>query len=67
LPTAYFFIQGLGLIFERTAAGQRLGLGRGWRGWLFATVCTAGPAYWLFHPVFVHNVILPMLHAIGAI
>jgi hypothetical protein len=30
-------------------------------------VVTAGPAYWLFHPIFIRNVILPMLHALGAI
>jgi predicted DCC family thiol-disulfide oxidoreductase YuxK len=66
LPTMYFAIQGLGVIFERTAIAKRLGLGRGWRGWLFAMACAAGPIFWLFHPVFVHNVILPMLQAIGA-
>ncbi len=51
-----------------------------WRDWLpllllpataialrDAFVVTAAPAFWLFHPPFVHRVILPMLHAIGAI
>jgi len=66
LPTMYFAIQGLGVVFERTPVAKRLGLGRGGRGWLFTMACTAGPAFWLFHPIFVHNVILPMLHAIGA-
>jgi len=66
LPTMYFATQGLGVLFERTPVAKRLGLSRGWRGWLFTMACTAGPAFWLFHPVFVHNVILPMLHAIGA-
>jgi len=66
LPTMYFVIQGLGVIFERTPVARRLGLGRGWRGWLFTMVCTTGPVFWLFHPVFVRNVILPMLQAIGA-
>ena len=66
LPTMYFAVQGLGVIFERTPIARRLGLGRGWRGWLFTIACTAGPVFWLFHPVFVHNVILPMLQAIGA-
>jgi len=36
------------------------------RGWLFMFLVTAGPAFWLFPPPFVHHVILPMLHAIGA-
>jgi predicted DCC family thiol-disulfide oxidoreductase YuxK len=66
LPTAYFLIQGFGVIFERTTIAKRIGLGHGWRGWLFTAICTIGPAFWLFHPVFIHNVILPMLQAIGA-
>jgi alginate O-acetyltransferase complex protein AlgI len=67
LPTAYFLIQGIGLFCERTRAARRFALGRGWRGWLFTVVVTAGPAYWLFHPPFVNNVILPFLKASGAI
>jgi predicted DCC family thiol-disulfide oxidoreductase YuxK len=66
LPTAYFLIQGLGIVFERTTFAKHLGFGHGWRGWLFTAACTIGPAFWLFHPFFVHNVILPMLQAIGA-
>jgi len=66
LPTAYFLFQGLAVLFERTTMAKRIGLGRGWRGWSFVVICTMGPAYWLFHPIFIHNVILPMLQAIGA-
>lgn len=66
LPTAYFLLQGLGVLAERSALGRRIGLARGFRGWLFTVVCAGGPAFWLFHPPFVMNVILPMLHAIGA-
>jgi predicted DCC family thiol-disulfide oxidoreductase YuxK len=66
LPTAYFLIQGFGVVFERTTFAKQIGLGRGWRGWLFTVACAAGPAFWLFHPPFVRNVILPMLQAIGA-
>lgn len=66
LPTIYFTAQGLGLLLERSRAGRRLGLGRGWKGRMFALVVAAGPAFWLFHPPFIHSVILPMLHAIGA-
>lgn len=29
-------------------------------------IATAGPVFWLFHPPFVRNVILPMLDALGA-
>jgi len=67
LPTAYFFLQGLGLVVERSAWGRALGLGTGIRGRVFALLVAAAPAFWLFPPVFVQNVILPMLHAIGAI
>jgi hypothetical protein len=67
LPTLYFTIQGAGLWVERSHHGRKLGLGRGFRGWLFTAMVAGGPAYWLFHPVFVRHVILPMLRAIGAI
>jgi predicted DCC family thiol-disulfide oxidoreductase YuxK len=67
LPTGYFAVQGLGVAGERSQFGQRLGLAEGWRGWLFTVVVAAGPAYWLFPPPFVRNVILPMLAAIGAV
>jgi predicted DCC family thiol-disulfide oxidoreductase YuxK len=67
LPTGYFVLQGLGVAGERTRVGRQLGLGRGWRGWLFTVVVAAGPAFWLFAPPFVRHVVLPMLSAIGAI
>lgn len=66
LPTAYFFVQGLGVITERSPLGRKLGLGHGLLGWFFTVVVTAGPVFWLFHPPFIKNVILPMLTAIGA-
>jgi hypothetical protein len=66
LPTAYFAVQAAGFCLERGRLGRRLGLGRGFRGWLFTVIVVVGPLPWLFHPVFVHNVTLPMLRAIGA-
>jgi predicted DCC family thiol-disulfide oxidoreductase YuxK len=66
LPTLYFLLQGAAVLFEHTKIARRFGLGRGIRGWLFMFLVTAGPAFWLFHPPFIHHVILPMLHAIGA-
>ena len=66
LPTAYFIFQGLAVLAERSSWGRRAGLGCGVRGWFFVVLLTAGPAFWLFHPVFIHNVILPMLLAFGA-
>lgn len=67
LPTAYFLLQGIATLFERSAAGSRLGLGCGTRGWLFALLVVAGPAFFLFHPPFVRAVMLPFLAAIGSL
>jgi hypothetical protein len=67
LPTLFFLFQGLALVAERSRAGRAAGLGRGWRGRLFALVVVAGPAYWLFHPPFVHNVVVPFMAALGAL
>jgi len=66
LPTAYFSLQGFGLLVERSPAGRRLGLGHSLPGWLFSTVFVGGPAFWLFHPPFIRHVILPFLSKIGS-
>ena len=66
LPTAYFSLQGLALLLERAPIGRRLGLGAGVRGRLFAIAVSALPAFWLFHPAFVLNVVVPFLRVIGA-
>ena len=66
LPTAYFALQGLGLLVVRSRIGAHLGLRRGWRGWLFMAALTAGPVFWLFHPPFVERVVVPFLYVIGA-
>ena len=60
LPTGYFVVQGIGLASERSALGRSLGLGRGWRGWMFTAVVAAGPAFWLFPPPFMHNVVIAL-------
>jgi alginate O-acetyltransferase complex protein AlgI len=67
LPTAYFVVQGIGAAIERSTFGKRLGLRHGLCGWLFTAACTAGPAFWLFHPRFVLRVILPFMQAIHAL
>ena len=67
LPTGYFLLQGLGVGVERSSFGRRVGLQGGIIGWLFMLIFTAGPAFWLFHPPFVMRVILPFMHAIGAL
>jgi alginate O-acetyltransferase complex protein AlgI len=67
LPTAYFLFQGLGVLVERSPAGKRLRLGGGIPGWGFTMLIVAGPAFWLFHPPFVRQVIVPFMKAIGSI
>ena len=59
LPTAYFLLQGIGILTERALPQIR--------GQIFTIVITAAPAFWLFHPPFVRNVILPFMKAIGAL
>lgn len=62
LPTAYFALQAAGIFLERLPLFRR----RPWLKRLFAWVVLAVPLGCLFPPVFVRNVIMPMLHAIGA-
>jgi hypothetical protein len=66
LPTAYFVLQGIGVLFERSAIGRRLGLGSGVRGWLLVLLIAGPPAFFLFHPVFVTRVMLPFVAAVGS-
>ena len=81
LPTLYFLLQGLAVLAERRCLpGQKTtamhkglavtqiqtGSGRGWLGWLWTLLCTAGPIGLLFHPPFIKRVILPFLQVIGA-
>jgi predicted DCC family thiol-disulfide oxidoreductase YuxK len=63
LPTAYFLLQGLAVLAERKWTVLRSGI----PGWCFTMIVVAGPAYWLFHPPFVRQVILPFMRAIGAL
>ncbi len=67
LPTAYFLLQGIGLLFERSPLGARLGLRGGPWGRGYVLVVAAAPAFWLFHPPFVLRVIVPFMHAVGAL
>ncbi len=64
LPTAYFLIQAVGVLIERSRVGRRWGLGGGVRGKAFVIVMTCGPLMLLFPPVFIHHVILPMLSSL---
>jgi len=66
LPTAYFAVQGAGVLLERSNAGKKLGLRDGWRGWMLTALVAGAPACLLFHPWFVLRVMVPFLRAIGA-
>jgi len=61
LPFAYFLLQGAGVWLERLAARRGLPVRGGVGGWLFAVAFTVPAAVLLFHPPFVHNVILPLI------
>lgn len=64
LPTAYFLIQGLGIVIERSRMGAICGLGDGVAGRLWIVTVAAVPLPLLFHSSFVIRVMLPFLHAI---
>ena len=63
LPTAYFLLQGCGVIIQHRVPRIRHGMA----GQFFTAFIVAVPAFWLFHPPFVRNVILPFMKAIGAL
>jgi len=67
LPTAYFLLQGLGVIFERSPWAGHLAFKRKLPARIFTLWVTAAPLYWLFHPAFVQRVILPFMRAIHAL
>jgi hypothetical protein len=66
-PSLFFILQALGMLAERSKIGKSLGLGAGWRGWLFTLLMLALPAPLLFHPPFVLGIVVPFMQAIGAI
>jgi hypothetical protein len=66
-PTLFFALQGGAILVERGRWGRRMGLGSGVRGWLFTAAVLLVPAAMLFHPPFVHRVVLPFLRALEAV
>jgi Membrane bound O-acyl transferase family len=65
LPTSYFLLQGIGVLFEKSMLGRRLGIDHGIRGWLYVLLCVSAPAYFLFHPLFIKRVMLPFFAFLG--
>jgi alginate O-acetyltransferase complex protein AlgI len=66
-PTVFFLISGCGMVLERSRLGRRLGLRRGWPGWLFTVLLLVAPAPWLFHAAFIDEVVLPFMVALRAL
>jgi hypothetical protein len=67
LPTTYFLLQGAGVVTQRSGWSRRHGFHRGICGWFVTVLIVAGPAFWLFPPVFVRTVICPFLKALHAL
>ncbi|WP_395741918.1 MBOAT family protein [Prosthecobacter sp.] len=61
-PTAYFLLQAAGI-----ALGRRLRIPRGIASRLWAWVFLIAPVGLLFHPPFVHAVMLPFFQTLGAL
>jgi D-alanyl-lipoteichoic acid acyltransferase DltB (MBOAT superfamily) len=65
-PTAFFVVQPVAMVVERSSVGRRLRFGSGWRGWMFAAAVLIMPAGLLFHSCFIHAVVIPFMRALGA-
>jgi hypothetical protein len=66
-PTLFFLIQAAAILFERSPLGKTLGLGEGWRGWIFTLLALIVPVFLLFHPPFIRNVMVPFMKGLWAI
>ncbi|WP_162525349.1 MBOAT family protein [Rariglobus hedericola] len=60
-PTLYFVIQGVGAWLEKTSFARMLHLRKGIGGRIFTIVVVVIPLPLLFHPIFVREVILPLI------
>jgi hypothetical protein len=65
-PTLFFLIQPAAILLEKSRTGRRIGLGRGWRGWVFTAIALLAPARLLFHNPFVVEVVVPFMRFLGA-
>jgi hypothetical protein len=63
----FFAVQGVGILVERSSFGRNIGLSRGAKGWLIAMLVLVFPAPLLFHPPFVERIVIPFMHAMGAL
>ena len=66
-PTAFFAVQAVGIVTERSRFGRAIGLRNGARGWAFTMSMLTVPACALFHLPFVLGIVVPFMQAIDAI
>lgn len=66
-PTLFFFIQFVAILASRAPLGRSIGLSGGLTGRMFAALVLLCPACLLFHRPFVLEIVLPFMHALGAI
>jgi hypothetical protein len=67
LPTLYFLIQGVGLLFERGPLVGMMRMGGGWFGRTFALLVATAPVMLLFPPLFIHRVVVPMIRWVAGL
>jgi alginate O-acetyltransferase complex protein AlgI len=67
LPTFYFLIQGIAMLFERSRLGASLGLRRTAFGRVFAITVVTLPIFALFPEPFVLRVMIPFFQAVKAL
>ncbi len=66
LPTAYFLLQAIGMMAQRTRFARSSHLNHGVGGWVMTAAFVMGPLPLLFHQPFLIRVVLPFLTAVGA-
>lgn len=67
LPTLYFLLQGLGMAIERRRRRGRSGVQETFTGRLTTALIVFAPLPLLFHRPFAEQVIVPLLHVLGAL
>jgi hypothetical protein len=65
LPTLYFIVQALAIMFQGLRPGKQLSLDRGQLGQAFTTLVVYLPIPILFHPPFVYRVVVPLMQAVS--
>ena len=68
LPTFYFLMQGVAVLWERWIDRSLVRLRGNARGWLWTLTWVLLPAPWLlFHRPFIEQIVLPIVSAVGSL